>query len=72
MYLQSKVDGDAMAQIATAPRPFGPQFPLAKVEKASSLEVWCSSFMDAGRDFTRFDLKDDTGKVIASAIIPGY
>jgi hypothetical protein len=71
MYLQAKVDGEAMAQMATAPRPLGPQFPVEKVEQADSMEVWCSSMMDVGEDLTRFDLKKG-GKVIASAIIPGY
>ena len=72
MYKQSTVDGEAMAQMATAKRPLGPGFTGAQVEQADRMEVWCSSILDKGEDFTRFDLKAKGGKVIASVIVPGY
>ena len=73
MYKQSTVDGEAMEQLAQAKRPLGPGFNKTLVAQATSLEVWCASFMETGQDqdYTRFDLKKGN-KVIASVIIPGY
>jgi hypothetical protein len=72
MYKQATVDGEAMACMATAKRPMGPEFTAQQVEQADLMEVWCSSILDKGEDFTRFDLKARGGKLIASVIVPGY
>ena len=71
MYKQATIDGDALYQMATAERPNGPHFPSAKVEQADCMDVWCTSILEGGPDFTRFDLKKD-GVIIASAVIRGY
>lgn len=54
------------------PRPFGPGFPGAKVEKAERMEVWGSSFNDAGGDYCEFRLFDDAGRQIAQSRVDGY
>jgi len=54
------------------PRPFGPGFPEAKVEGAARMEVWGSSFSDAGDDYCEFRLFDDGGRRIASARVDGF
>lgn len=53
-------------------RPFGPGFPEAKVERAARMEVWGSSFSDAGADYCEFRLFDDAGRQIASARVEGF
>ena len=71
MYLQSKIDGDALGSTAQLPRPFGPAFTRSQVEQCDSMEVWCSGIMDSGPDCTRYDLKRGS-RVIASVVVPGY
>ena len=70
MYKQSTVDGEDMALMATAPRPLGPAFTADQVEKADSMEVWCSGVLDQ-QECTEFRLMKG-GRVVANVVIPGY
>ena len=70
MYLQNKVQGDALAGTAQLPRPLGPAFPAEKVVQADEMFIWASSLTDPF-ECTRFDLMRH-GKVIATVLLPGY
>jgi hypothetical protein len=60
-----------MYATAVADQPLGAGFDLDDVEKADKLEVWGSSFTDAGEDYCVYKLFKDN-KEIKSKRVAGY
>ena len=52
--------------------PFGPQFPKSTAAHAIKMEVWGSSFNDAGEDFCEFRLFNENGTMISKKRKAGF
>lgn len=48
-----------------------PTFPQSEVNKSDRLEIWASSFTDAGSDRTEFRLMNGT-KIVSTKTMMGY
>ena len=69
--LRTITDPALLLKEAAAAPPFGPAFDPAMVQQADRLEVWGTTEMADGEDYTEFRLlKGD--RVIGVARIPGY
>lgn len=71
-YLSGKSEGPAAKQQARQGQPFGPGFPESVVSVTERLEVWASSFTDAGGDYCEFRAFDAEGKPVGTRQISGY
>ena len=53
--------------------PFGPGFRAEEIpENAVQMEVWASSYNDAGDDYCEFRLVDKKGNTLVTKRIAGY
>jgi len=72
MYCIKRIDSkQAIIQEGTANPPFGPTFSQEQVDQADRLEVWGSSFTDAGEDFCEYRLFEK-GQQIATKRVAGF
>lgn len=63
----------ARKEKALEPPPFGPGFKQEEIPgDAVNLEVWASSYDDAGDDFCEFRLVDAKGNTLVSRKVEGY
>jgi hypothetical protein len=60
-------DPQEILKKAQEPGPFGPGFSEGEVRGAARLVLVGSSFNDPGEDWTRWELRDKTGRVIRSS-----
>jgi hypothetical protein len=75
MYLHRTTRGAQLASEAAQRPPLGPGFSAEQIAQAGSdgyMEIWASSFNDAGKDSTRFCLYDKGSQLIAAQTIDGY
>ena len=71
-HLLSQADGEDAKRQARQPEPFGPAFSEPVVAVMARLEVWGSSFKDAGGDWCEFRVFNAKDEQVAARRIDGY
>jgi hypothetical protein len=61
------LDKETIKQVPTCPT-----FKDEDIEQMERLEVWCSSFSDAGDDWTEFRMINNKNEEIAKKRVDGY
>lgn len=67
-----RISPNLMRDSALQGAPFGPGFSQDVLDRADTLEIWCTGVADPGEDFTDFRLFDADGALIAERRVEGY
>lgn|SRR5690625_1761323 len=56
VHLQRTLIGIELVELAASPPPMGPGFANELIQEADRLEIWASTYREAGEDWTDFRL----------------